>query len=60
MKEWGIWLRAPPRRTAGQGQSTWLRDEGDLDWAAKFGKDNNFSTFSEDGGESSGMESTKG
>lgn len=29
-KEWGIWLKAPQRRVAGQGQSKWLREEGDV------------------------------
>lgn len=28
-QEWGSWLRAPPRRGAGQGGSKWLREEGD-------------------------------
>lgn len=29
LKEWGTWLRAPPRRAAGQNQSKWLREEDD-------------------------------
>lgn len=58
-KEWGSWLRAPPRRAAGQGRSKWLRDEGDIDWAAKVGKDNNYPVFSEEGGESSGVAVSK-
>lgn len=40
IKEWGIWLRAPPRRTAGGGRSKWLREEGDEDWGGRKGKDN--------------------
>lgn len=28
-KEWGLWLKAPPRRAANQGRSRWLRDEND-------------------------------
>lgn len=40
-REWGSWLRAPPRRVAGQPKSRWLRDEGDVDWEARKGRDNN-------------------
>lgn len=29
VKEWGSWLKAQPRRVAGQSQSKWLREEGD-------------------------------
>lgn len=39
-KEWGSWLRAPPRRGCGQNKSKWLREEGDASWDSKFGKDN--------------------
>ncbi|XP_074327248.1 uncharacterized protein LOC141696272 [Apium graveolens] len=39
-KEWGSWLRAPPRRVAGQVQSKWLRDEGDDTWEARIGREN--------------------
>ena len=31
-QEWGAWLRAPPRRAAGQGTSKWIREEGDAKW----------------------------
>lgn len=31
-KEWGHWLRAPPRRVVNGGKSRWLREEGDDDW----------------------------
>lgn len=41
VKEWGVWLRAPPRRMAGQGKSKWLREEGDDCWGDRYGKDNN-------------------
>lgn len=40
-REWGPWLRAPPRRQAGQERSKWLREEGDVNWGKKIGKDNN-------------------
>lgn len=40
-KDWGVWLRAPPRRGASQSGSKWLRDETDADWSAKFGGENN-------------------
>lgn len=29
----------------GQSGSKWLRDEEDADWAARFGRDNNISSF---------------
>ncbi|KAL1803469.1 hypothetical protein ACET3Z_032116 [Daucus carota] len=32
VREWGNWLKAPPRRVAGQERSRWLRDERDVDW----------------------------
>nr|XP_017250903.1 PREDICTED: uncharacterized protein LOC108221543 [Daucus carota subsp. sativus] len=38
-KEWGSWLRAPPRRVAGQSQSKWLREEGDDTWEARIGRE---------------------
>lgn len=39
-RDWGSWLRAPPRRAAGGIKSKWLRDEHDGDWRNKDGKDN--------------------
>lgn len=39
-RDWGGWLRAPPRRAAGQDRSKWLRDERDVDWGNNFGEDN--------------------
>lgn len=36
-KEWGSWLRAPPRRVAGQVQSKWLREENDDTWESRIG-----------------------
>lgn len=44
-RDWGSWLRAPTRRGAGQGGRKWLRNEGDVDWAAKFGGENNYPNF---------------
>lgn len=38
--EWGTWLRAPPRRAAGQSTSKWLREEGDADWVGRIGREN--------------------
>lgn len=41
VKEWGAWLRAPPRRMDGNNnKSKWLREEGDGDWEIRVGKDN--------------------
>ncbi|XP_074336796.1 uncharacterized protein LOC141673970 [Apium graveolens] len=31
-KEWGSWLRAPPRRAGIPAKSRWLREEDDKDW----------------------------
>lgn len=45
-KEWGSWLRAPPRRAAGQEKSKWLRDERDEDWGKNLGDDNYYQQFS--------------
>lgn len=39
-REWGSWLRAPPRRVAGAPKSKWLREDGDGDWNLIYGKDN--------------------
>lgn len=37
-KEWGSWLRAQPRRSAGPGKSKWLREDGDTDWEERQGR----------------------
>lgn len=47
-KEWGRWLKAPPRRAVNQSQSRWLRDEGDATWEAKIGEQNNYHDFRRD------------
>lgn len=39
-KEWGLWLKALPRRVANQGQSRWLRKEGDDTWESQSGREN--------------------
>ncbi|KAL1826634.1 hypothetical protein ACET3Z_005046 [Daucus carota] len=39
-REWGAWLRAPPRRSAGLAKSKWLRDDGDDEWFSKVGRSN--------------------
>lgn len=39
-KDWGSWLRAPPRRVGGASKSKWLREEGDGEWGQKYGMDN--------------------
>lgn len=41
-KEWGHWLRAPPRRVAGQEQSRWIREEGDDTWEDRIGGNSNY------------------
>lgn len=37
-----MWLKAPPRRAAGQNQCRWLREEGDATRAAKFARKTNY------------------
>lgn len=29
-REWGSWLRAPPKRAGGPAKSRWLRDDDDV------------------------------
>lgn len=36
-KEWGQWLRAPPRRAMEGGKSKWLREETDSEWGRQDG-----------------------
>lgn len=55
-KEWGSWLRAPPRRAAGQGQSRWLREEGDDTWEARIGKQNRYRNYRDDNDLKNGKE----
>lgn len=54
-KEWGNWLRAPPRRVAGQDKNKWLREEGDVDWEARGCRSYNIPNFQERGGLQSGI-----
>lgn len=49
-REWGSWLREPPRRVAGQAKSKWLREEGDADWEARSGRNNSFLKSRDSGG----------
>lgn len=44
-KEWGVWLRAPPRRVAGQSSSKWLREEGDTNWVERIERENRKARF---------------
>ena len=39
-KEWGSWLRAPPRKTGGPVRSRYLRGEDDTEWEARQGRYN--------------------
>lgn len=55
-KEWGNWLRAPPRRAAGQSKSKWLREEGDADWEERIGRDNSIPRFGGEVGNYGGKE----
>ena len=42
VKNWGSWLRAPPRRAERQTQSKWLREEKDDTWESRIGVDSNY------------------
>lgn len=46
VREWGSWLRAPPRRVMGLEKSRWLREERDEDWSKNFERDNYYQDFS--------------
>lgn len=48
-KDWGSWLRAPPRRAVGQTQSKWLRSENDDTWEERIGGGYNKQSFSRGG-----------
>lgn len=37
-REWGNWLKAPPRRMVGPVKSKWLREDGDMDWEDRAGR----------------------
>ena len=60
VKEWGSWLRAPPRRAAGQSQSKWLREEDDDTWEARIGRANEFEKNHGEGNFKKGKEIRKG
>lgn len=38
LREWGAWLRAPPRRNGGSSRSKWLRDDSNGDWGNNLGE----------------------
>lgn len=46
-REWGSWLRAPPRRMAGPVKSKFLREDGDSDWEVRLGRVNAGPKFAE-------------
>lgn len=46
-REWGSWLRAPPRRMAGPAKSKFLREDGDSDWEVRAGRVNAEAKFTE-------------
>lgn len=55
-KEWGLWLKAPPRRAVNQSQSRWLREEGDATWEAKISGETNSQDFRSDNSSKGGKE----
>lgn len=44
-KEWGLWLKAAPRRAPSQGQSRWLREEDDATWEDRIGREKQHHNF---------------
>ena len=47
VKEWGVWLRVPPRRAVGQQKSKWLQEENDGEWETRMGRSNDIPPFPE-------------
>lgn len=47
-KDWGVWLRATPRRAAGHGSSKWLREEGNTEWVEKIERENRKARYTGD------------
>lgn len=45
VKDWGNWLKAPPRRVAGATKSKWLREEDDDSWEVRVGRENSKAKF---------------
>lgn len=46
-REWGNWLKAPPRMVAGGVKSKWLREEDDDSWELRIGRENRKAGFQE-------------
>lgn len=58
-KEWGVWLKAPPRRAANQSQSRWLRDEGDDTWGVKIGGQSSYHDYRDNINSNEGIQVTE-
>lgn len=50
VRDWGVWLRAPARKSVGQDRSKFLWDERDGDWDVINGNSNLRQQFSGDSG----------
>lgn len=50
VREWGVWLHAPARRSVGHDRSNFLRDERDVDWDANHGNSKINQHFSKESG----------
>lgn len=59
-REWGIWLKAPPRRVAGQAKSKWLHEDEDDDWAVRVGRHNNLPQSGKGGYDQMGIQTNQG
>lgn len=59
-KEWGVWLKAPPRRAANHSQSRWFRDEGDDTWGSKIRGQSSYHNFRDNINLNAGNQVTKG
>lgn len=60
LREWGSWLRAPPRRGAAQGRSKWLREENSEEWGGNLGMDKDHGFQNLNVARSAGNEREKG
>lgn len=59
-KEWGNWLKAPPRRMAGTVKSKWLREEDDDSWESRVGRENSKANFQDNPNSNSELASNEG
>ncbi|KAL8088288.1 hypothetical protein AgCh_038171 [Apium graveolens] len=59
-KDWGNWLKAPPRRMARTVKSKWPREDGDDSWESRIGRENSKAKFQENSSSNSDLVSNEG